>query len=127
MREIKFRVWKDYSCQFEYFTLQDALMSNEDDLQRISNSSPKSFEQYTGFNDDDNKCCYEGDIIRSSYGIPGRVIESEVYFNKGQFMVRCINNKVISPQICTLNEFSMHLGQFWIIGNIHENRKMLNE
>ncbi len=60
MRDIKFRVWKDYSAQFEYFTLEDMMFSKEDDLTRIQQSSPQVYEQYTGLKDKNGKEIYEG-------------------------------------------------------------------
>lgn len=136
-RVIKFRAWdivnsvmiyESYNDDHYILTIEQCkpvlLEYAGDDYARYVEIDSE-IQQFTGFSDDDGKDCYEGDIVHSSYGIPGRVIESLVYFENGQFMTRCISDKVTSPQICSLSEFCMHLGQFWIIGNKFENPELI--
>lgn len=66
------------------------------------------------FVDDDGKQVYEGDFLKTSFGIPPVPVLGEVYMNKGVFMVR--DDSATSD--CTLVKFKEYLGQFWIVEGV---------
>lgn len=152
MREIRFRVWKDYSAQFEYFTLEEMMASKEDDLSRIQQSSPSNIEQYTGLKGKNGKEIYEGDILNvktSSYGeyiVPVAYDSESAFFATDNHQAKQISNpgnwalehdKVESYGFL-MDRYSQLIGGYnntynhksksydiEIIGNIHENKDLL--
>lgn len=59
----KFRVWKDYSAQFEFLTIKDMLQSESNDLERLGNSGAKRMEQCIGIKTNKGEDIYFGDCV----------------------------------------------------------------
>ena len=66
------------------------------------------------YKDNDENIVKVGDILRSSFGIPPKVIESIVSEEDSKYYCTVINNKKIKPQKCTLDEFVSSFSDFWI-------------
>jgi uncharacterized phage protein (TIGR01671 family) len=74
------------------------------------------WEQFTGLLDMNGKKIFEGDSIRAVYGIPGRVIETDVEYEGSAFIVKTPGH---NPESCTLFKFIEYVGEVEVIGNIH--------
>ena len=146
MREIKFRAWDKndkrifidpqmidfYNKKIGYMQYQTEYMPD------TSYSIPVGFEefeyselmQYTGLKDMREKEIYEGDIVRfypqaprseelpnPRYGEMG-----EIFFDIGSFAVRPIDKKRE-----VLEFFLNELGDWVVVGNIYENKELVNE
>ena len=79
-REIKFRVQRDDTKGWLYFTLGD-LISGHAVIEENYGYIPDSWSEWTGLKDKNGREVYEGDIIRAN----GDVLGSIVFFN-GAFM-----------------------------------------
>lgn len=66
------------------------------------------------YKDNDGNTLKVGDTLRSSFGIPPKVIESIVSEEDSKYYCTVTNDKYITPQKCTLDEFIASLGDFWI-------------
>lgn len=77
---IKFKTWKDYSASFEYFTLEEALSSEENDLQRLLNTNYQGLLPFSGVIDVNGNELYKGDII--SDGKDNYLVEIGGYYTK---------------------------------------------
>lgn len=79
--------------------------------------------QFTGLKDCNGVEIYEGDILRGSYGIPGRLIIAPVEFCNAAFMVMSAGH---NPSRCPLHEFLEHVPDAEIAGNIHQAPELLS-
>ena len=93
--------------------------------------NPDTVGQFTGLLDKNGKKIYEGDIIKHPYVDPifrdlvepkeGDGVTSEVVFHDGAFVVKYDENDFIF-----LDGFTRH-GYVEVIGNIHDNPKLLKK
>lgn len=119
MREIKFRAWDTDQKLILEMPLETnfglsrffGFLSNDDVVM-----------QYTGLKDVHGKEIYEGDIVKFSYGIPGRQVIAPIEFIDGAFYAI---TKGHNPEKCLVSELYEHIGEFEIIGNVYENPELI--
>ena len=127
-REIKFRAlrngktWWYSSDDGIYF--KDGYLYEFDDIDIDSNIGIAY--QYTELKDtsEENIEVYDGDIISFSYGIPPIRVNAEVKFIDGAFMVLTPGHR---PEMSDLQNLYSYVGDFEVVGNIHENPELLDQ
>ena len=87
--------------------------------------------QYTGLHDENGKEVYEGDIIEFSYDMfvgnfDTFVAKGKVVFEEGAFYVEVFENERTTKDETYLL-YSINLDTIEVIGNIYENKELLNE
>ena len=87
--------------------------------------------QYTGLHDENGKEVYEGDIIEFSYDMfvgnfDTFVAKCKVVFEEGAFYVEVFENERTTKDETYLL-YSINLDTIEVIGNIYENKELLNE
>lgn len=124
MREIKFRAWDKSKKRF--FQSRDEDVSwHIPTVAGINNMIPKYatitffdtaqnfiYSQYTGLHDENGVEVYEGDIIQGVMNYSKSKFKSNVFYNDGAFRVDT------GSLICNAT--------FEVIGNIYENKELLN-
>ena len=109
MREIKFRAWNKITKEM----LPDKDSNNESyAVLATKHKDIYSVMQFTGLKDKNKEEIYEGDIALLSE------VKHEVRFYNGSFML-FKNNK---PYI-----YNVNWNQIEVIGNIYENKELLND
>lgn len=114
MRQIKFRVWDEYSQ--ELFNIEDFYYFEE---QGIHNSSECCLMQFTGILDKNGKEIYEGDCVQFTQHL----------FNtpEEKFPVKIKEVKWLDWEgKWNLRETNAGESNFEVIGNIYENPELLN-
>lgn len=87
--------------------------------------------RYTGLHDENGKEIYEGDIIEFSYDMfvgnfDTFVAKGKVVFEEGAFYVEAFENERTTEGEAYLL-YSINLDTIEVIGNIYENKELLNE
>ena len=87
--------------------------------------------QYTGLHDENGKEIYEGDIIEFSYDMfvgnfDTFVAKGKIVFEEGAFYVEVFENERTTEDEAYLL-YSINLDTIEVIGNIYENKELLNE
>ncbi len=111
MRELKFRAWSEETKSFEYFDLYEGTECGLTNLQIWARDT--QIEQYTGLKDKNGKEIYEGDIVKCG-PYSGKPIVSE----EGRYW---LGEEPDDLFVATVR------WEIEVIGNIHENIKLLEE
>ena len=116
-REIKFRAWNkdDSNIMFDPMNHPNGIR-----FQTCLSVPSIDIMQYTGLKDKSGKEIYEGDILTQG-GMPVKVI-----FEYGSFRYECLDWGVYSGGRKEYL-FSEGMSDWEIIGNIHENKELLNQ
>lgn len=141
-RIIKFRAWNKQKNVMCYEDEDNSAMYLDgwcaSDIQVINQTFESKFVkktyefmQYTGLHDENGKEIYEGDIIEFSYDMfVGNfntfVAKGKVIFEEGAFYVEIFENERTTEGEAYLL-YSINLDTIEVIGNIYENKELLNE
>ena len=148
-RTIKFRAWdKEYEKMtyfdeedYEYkpplvFRLDQVFKKDDnyddyEDFEYNDITDKVEIMQYTGLHDENGKEIYEGDIIEFSYDMfvgnfDTFVAKGKVVFEEGAFYVEAFENERTTEGEAYLL-YSINLDTIEVIGNIYENKELLNE
>ena len=121
-RTIKFRAWEKNLKEMIpvgeiYF---NSLMINQSTTWRFIDEV--ELMQFTGLRDKNSVEIYEGDILSTDLDRPYLIVE----FRNGAFMFQCHDNgKDYYDFMATTGENSNFTKYHEVIGNIYENRKLL--
>lgn len=136
MREYKFRAYDLQGEQmryditgFEFFN--DGEMSGIFIDGDFYDKKEIALMQYTGIKDENGKEIYEGDIIEFSYDMfvgnfDTFVAKGKIVFEEGAFYVEVFENERTTEDEAYLL-YSINLDTIEVIGNIYENKELLNE
>lgn len=83
----------------------------------IYNVDPLTLGQYTGLRDKNDKCVFEGDLVKSKYYDLSEVVWHDKY---ATFCLRTVDDVV-------KDEYTYSLDEIEVIGNIYENPNLLKE
>ena len=133
MREYKFRakIKKPYVDKWVYgYLVSECYISEKNEL-GYTPVRKETVGQYTGLHDKNGKEIYEGDIIEFSYDMfvgnfDTFVAKGKVVFEEGAFYVEAFENERTTEGEAYLL-YSINLDTIEVIGNIYENKELLNE
>lgn len=124
MRELKFRVWSDYWKKFateaELYMdgSVDAIFEDDDGVPHHENTDVV-VEQYTMLRDKNGKEIYEGDIVSYNYGFGTYIVTYRRY--DASFVLEDDDREEVLNLVLSGHTF------YEVIGNVHENSKLLEE
>jgi len=119
---LKFRAWDEESKKMIYWTLNDLLVRFNNTEKYEGDDVPSPFFEWmqsTGIFDKNGKEVYTGDILRVPSFNPQR---HEVVFNRGGFCLKYGEDSNFYPDIKYAEDERSE-----IIGNIYQNKELLND
>ena len=120
MREIKFRIWEEGPVKEGFKGIMvpyDYIIESSYLIDGLKGKYP--LMQFTGLKDKNNKEIYEGDII-----IKGKGKYYFIQYSDGGFHAEYVNNQGIQGHGFHI---SLCVNEFEVIGNIYENKNLLNK
>ena len=129
MREYKFRAWDE--TEKHMYNWGNLINQNLKNIFTITEQCGYILMQYTGLHNQNGKEIYEGDIIEFSYDMfvgnfDTFVAKGKVVFEEGAFYVEVFENERTTKDETYLL-YSINLDTIEVIGNIYENKELLNE
>lgn len=129
MKEYKFRAWDE--TEKHMYNWENLFNQNLKNIFTIPEQCGYNIMQYTGLHDENGKEIYEGDIIEFSYDMfvgnfDTFVAKGKVVFEEGAFCVEAFENERTTEGEAYLL-YSINLDTIEVIGNIYENKELLNE
>ena len=120
-RKIKFRIWDKEGSKMingNDFTFDEYIPINH----MFNDSNRFIFIQYTGLKDKNDKKIYEGDIVRIDYG--DELLMGIMEFHNFAW---CIKSKYKNDKNLYYPIFCEDIDLIEILGNIFENKNLLND
>lgn len=129
MREYKFRAWDE--TEKHMYNWENLFNQNLKNIFTIPEQCGYNIMQYTGLHDKNGKEIYEGDIIEFSYDMfvgnfDTFIAKGKIVFEDGAFYVEVFENERTTEGEAYLL-YSINLDTIEVIGNIYENKELLNE
>lgn len=128
-REIKFRVYDKEKNMWTNFKILDNIMYFMDKNtgvwfhEKYKAKERFALMQYTGIKDKNGKEIYEGDIVLIRIDKTNILHKTVVKFKHGAFIADIIGNN----DYIYLFHFGFNKDDFEVIGNIYENKNLLEE
>lgn len=129
MRKIKFRAWDKVDKRFCTLREFEPCIIQEEGMFKIhqGDSCDYEFMQFTGLKDKNRKEIYEGDIVRLVSKEDGLVladVKASVIFDTTMF---CARVYIDNDDLWDYDILEYQAKYMEVIGNIYENKELLNE